>query len=362
MAIFSGIGRFFGWWFGELQSALPRSLRSRLNEGGDQLRLLLAEGGARLQTGPGRASRDLGQVNFEPDNPQKERSTVQRLLRRGRTRGRDATILLADDKVLRPQVELPQAAAENLEEVLSFEMDRNTPFRADEVYFDHRVCATDKEAKRITVELGVVLRNEVEQALRVARSWGLRPARIAVAGEAGVPLFDLMPHGERQPRGRMLKQMSGALAITACVLVGVTLYLPLKQKEDRLAATQARLEQVRVEAAAAGKLQDQMEAMLARDSFVVDRKHATPAVVTLLHDVTQVLPDDTWLIHFSWRQGQLRLAGYSHQPTALIRLLEESDFLSDVSFASPVTLDPRLGVERFNIAARIAKGEEAEAQ
>ena len=39
---------------------------------------------------------------------------------------------------------MPAATEENLPQVLSFEMDRLTPFRSDEVYFDHRVVGRDR--------------------------------------------------------------------------------------------------------------------------------------------------------------------------------------------------------------------------
>lgn len=362
MSPFSVISRFFAWWFGELHSLLPGGLRRRFSDSADQLQVFLSERGARFSHGQGAVGTDLGQVAFEPDNPQKERNAVQRLLRRGKAAGQGATVLLDDSKVLRPTVELPRAAEENLNEVLAFEMDRNTPFKADEVYFDHRVHENDKEPHRITVDLVVALRSEVEQALRVVRAWGVQPNRISVAaGQAG-SLFDLMPDSERRPEGRLLKRLSGALAVAFCVLVAIALYLPLQHKQERLAEVRERLDVVRKEALAAGELQERIEAMSQRDSYVVDRKHEAPPVVTLIHDVTRMMPDDTWLIHFAWRKGELRLAGYSGQPTTLIRVLEESAMLSEVSFASPVTLDPRLGLERFNISARAMPVEGGEAQ
>ena len=242
MTAFSGIERFFTWWFGELQSVLPRFLRNRISDSGDQVRLLLGEGTARFRSGPGKDGNILGAIEFEPDSPQTQRDKVQSLLRPATGRARDVVVLLDDGKVLRPEVELPQAAEENLIEVLAFEMDRNTPFLADEVYFDHRVGAVDKELKRITVTLGVAPKGEVHQALRVARAWGLQPSRIAIQDKTGEPVFDLMPSGEHKPRGRLLERSLGALVIIACILVGASLYLPLKQKEDQLAAIPLRLQ------------------------------------------------------------------------------------------------------------------------
>jgi hypothetical protein len=58
--------------------------------------------------------------------------------------GRFSILLcLANTKVLRQIITLPLAAEENLQQTLRFEIDRYTPFRADQVYFDYRIKARD---------------------------------------------------------------------------------------------------------------------------------------------------------------------------------------------------------------------------
>ena len=53
------------------------------------------------------------------------------------------------------RVTMPAATEENLRQVLGFEMDRLTPLRADEVYFDYRVVSRDAAAGQIAVQLAV---------------------------------------------------------------------------------------------------------------------------------------------------------------------------------------------------------------
>ena len=68
------------------------------------------------------------------------------------------------------------------------------------------------------------------------------------------------------------------------------------------------------------------------------------------------MPDDSWLLQFTVRGGELRLAGYSDDPSNLIRLLDASPNLTDVGFGAPVTRDQRIGKDRFNLTAKIRKG------
>ena len=63
---------------------------------------------------------------------------------------------------------MPAATEENLAQVLSFEMDRLTPFRADEVYFDHRVVGRDAAAATLAVLVAVARRDIVDSRVRPA--------------------------------------------------------------------------------------------------------------------------------------------------------------------------------------------------
>ncbi len=51
----------------------------------------------------------------------------------------EVVLCLPKDKALTRALTLPLAAEENLREVLAFEMNRQTPFRADQVYYDYMV-------------------------------------------------------------------------------------------------------------------------------------------------------------------------------------------------------------------------------
>jgi general secretion pathway protein L len=116
---------------------------------------------------------------------------------------------------------------------------------------------------------------------------------------------------------------------------------------------------VRAEAAEANALSEQVTALLKRGQFVVERKNKRSTVAELLMEVTEILPDDTWLIQFGWRGDRLVLSGYSASPSTLIGLLEQSELLREVRFSSPVTVDQRIGLERFNLSARVLGTDES---
>ena len=80
-----------------------------------------------------------------------------------------------------------------------------------------------------------------------------------------------------------------------------------------------------------------------------------PAAVTVLDELTRVLPDDSWLEQLTLRSAEVQLRGYSANASAVIALLEGSDVFENVEFRAPVTRLKTPPVERFNISAQISR-------
>ncbi len=355
-----GIYRFFRWWGSEMAAFLPAALRARLGRGGQRLTVEISEQRALFGLEKGRETRALGEVTNSPaglagQRDAGQRDAVARIVRGAGVRTAEVVLRLPRDKVLRRLVDLPAAAAENLREVLGFEMDRHTPFKADEVYFDYRLEGSDPERKRIKVDLVVVPRKVADQAVQLATSWGLAPDRLAAGGEPSATArpFNLLPASAVRTRTGLGGRLAVALLVVAALLAAAALYLPLERERTLLAATEAELAKVRSEALAADRLKAQIEEMLQRGSFVVERKRDEYGAIELLDELTRLLPDHTWVLKFGLRGGRLTLSGYSAKPTSLIGLLEQSELLAEVRFSSPVTMDQKIGLERFNLTATV---------
>jgi general secretion pathway protein L len=362
--ISDGVSGFFRWWGGEMAAFLPAGLRARLERGGQRLTVEISDRRALFGFEKGRETRPLGEVTISPAGLAGQRDAgqhdaVARIVRGAGVRSAEVVLRLPRDKVLRRLVDLPAAAAENLREVLGFEMDRHTPFKAGEVYFDYRLEGSDPDRKRIKVDLVVVPRTVVDQAVQLATSWGLAPDRVAAGGEpaeAARP-FNLLPAGAVRTRTGLGGRLAPVLLVLAVLLSAAALYLPLERKQQLLAATEAELAKVRGQAIAVDGLKTQIADMLQRGSFVVDRKRGEHGPVELLDELTRLLPDHTWVLKFGLRGGRLTLSGYSAKPSALIGLLEKSEMLSAVRFSSPVTMDQKIGLERFNLTATLISRE-----
>ena len=102
-------------------------------------------------------------------------------------------VALPPSQVLRKTITLPAAVEESLEQALAYDLDRHTPFKPDEVYFDAVVIGRDSAKKEIRVDWAAALRTVVDQACRRAEAWGATvvgvtpEAPVGAAALAGTP-------------------------------------------------------------------------------------------------------------------------------------------------------------------------------
>ncbi len=357
----AGIARFFRWWLSELAGLLPTSWLAALKYEPRRLVVTFSDGEAVFYHGRGRKLRELGSVAFGSLAEGDSADGVSRLVARVRARIEEVVVRLPRTSVLRRQVELPLAAAENLREVLGFEMDRHTPFKAEEVYFDYHLLSTDSAAKRLVVDLAVVTRAQADDAVKRLAAWALDPNRLEIEdGQDGSDTpFNLLSASMVRVNGGGLRRFTALSAVTACVLLAIAIFLPISHKQEALKLAEARLSSVQADAAEANALREQVAELLKRGRFVVGQKRSKPTVAELLSEVTEILPDDTWLIQFGWRNDRVTISGYSASPSALIGLLQQSDLLTGVRFSSPVTVDQKIGLERFNLSATVLRRDES---
>ncbi len=350
------VASFFRWWGRELAGCVPAGLRSALRRRSATLVLRFDQDEAvfHLHRPPG--TTEIGRVAFDSQAPEAAHSSVARLVSRSRRRSDQIVLELSEDQVLRRTIELPLAARENLREVVSFEMDRYTPFAADEVMFDLRPLSADPDAQTLTVDLAAVPKASAARQQAVAAAWGLEPDVIRLADEQGsndsnAGFIFRRPEARRAGFGGRL---AVALWICAALLAAGLVALPLHRQQAVLAELEAHLDARRSEAAAVQILRRQVAETAGISDLLVDRKRARPAVVALLNEITRLLPDDTWLLQIRMFDDQLTMAGYSSAASSLIPILEGSELFAEVRFEAPVTLDGRIGMERFNLSASIA--------
>ncbi len=342
-----GIGEFFSWWRAELAGMLPDAWRRRFER--RHATLLLALTGDQVRVGRRDNGRleELGRISTAlPDAAERVAAVVGGL----KAESTRVEVEVPAEKLLVKQIQLPLAAEENLRQVLGFEMQRQTPFRAEQVYFNYRVTARRAQSQQIAVRLSVVPRAVVDAALEPLVDWHLVPERGDDRSDQDSRVFAFVPGnaGQRPSSG-----LYRALLVLNLVLLVAVVAVPLVQQQRYLDQLRARLAEVRVSATTASDLRQRIDQRQARSRYVFANKAGKPASVELLEELSRRLPDDTWLFRVEVRDAKVYLQGTSSRASSLIAELEDSRFFEDVRFASPVTQDGASGRERFHLSAGI---------
>ncbi len=350
------IGGFFAWWFKELAGLVPARLRGALEGSADAALLDLSGPEIVLSRLSGRSWRELGRADPQGLNEPAQASAFARLIKNAKLGELDVILRLPASAALRKTLSLPLAAEENLRQVLSFEMDRHTPFSADEVYFDYRVRMRDAELGRMEVELVTVPRKVMDERCERAAAWGVVPDIVDIGGEDASEGINLLPAIEGVNGGRRVGPLTLILAAITAALFAVAVYLPLEAQQREMQAFQAALAKAKAEAGAAMELRGEIDRLIEESQFLVRRKQKSVKATEVLDELTRILPDGTWLRQFKIKDREVRISGFSQAASNLIGLIEQSLMFENARFTSPVTQDRREGLERFNVAADLAQG------
>jgi Tfp pilus assembly protein PilN len=91
---------------------------------------------------------------------------------------------------------------------------------------------------------------------------------------------------------------------------------------------------------------------LARQLRSFRRMEQTPDKLRILKELTQIVPENTWLFNLRLSAQTLEISGMSRSASDLIPLLEKSGWLTKTEFASPIVTDATK-LEHFKIKAEI---------
>ena len=344
----AGMAGAWQWWCRSMAGWLPPRLRARLAR--PRQRLLVAAGDQGqlamwLDTGAGLQPLDPQPVPTEPSQWESALPSAVRRL--------PCWWLLPDGQALRRPLRLPQAALPRLHEVVGFEIDRQTPFAADQVSHDVRLL--DQQGEQLAVELVVLPQAALAAALGTAGVLGQRLAGVEVADPQGRPLgVNLLPAAQR-----VRPPATGWLPTLAVMVLGAVL-LVLAAERIQLNRSQAVAqlqEQVQGQARQAREVaaqRQQLQALVDGARFFQAQREARPTTVEIWEELSSRLPDGTVLEKLSIEGDQLQLIGLSDQAANLVRLLDGSPLWSRPALSGVLQAEAGQRRDRFTLGATLA--------
>ncbi len=265
--------------------------------------------------------------------------------------------------VLRKTIVLPSAVEPNLRQTLAYDLDRHTPFKAEELHFDAVVVGRSPEKKEIRVDLVSCRKAVVDAALRHAAAWGATVLAVVpeLPAAASASRLNLLPHESRASHVVWKRwQFWLPLGLVAAVALAA-IAIPLWQKRDFAIALNTLANGARNQAAVSDALRAELETKAGDYNFALEKKYAYPSAFRVIDEVSRVLPDDTWLTQMEMKtvargkenQRELLVRGESANAGRLVQLVEESTLFAQTAPRSPTTkIQPGPG-EIFDLGAQV---------
>jgi general secretion pathway protein L len=350
LAAIQMVREFIGWWLGQLADLLPDAWR----------RFGAQDGDGAIITPDGPLSTNVDGVIVAMRRKGEETPLGSFHLGGHDLRAiiphspADLTVLrLSEADVLAKTLVLPLAAERQLDQVIAFEMDRETPFEPEEVFWNRYVTRRDRRGGQIWVRLLLVPRVSLVGLLQALDQVGIRPRRVEIGGgpdrDRCLPIDD---------GGRSLHQTAHRSllwsALACCVVLTLAaIVVPFVRQSLALAAVERQLAADSGAASEAEKLRREIDRLSGGANLIEAERTKGGQPLAVLAALTHLLPSDTYLTDFTQQNGKVTLSGRSAGASRLIALLAAADRLRNAAFAAPVTRIAANQPELFTIAAEV---------
>ncbi|UPG90648.1 type II secretion system protein GspL [Luteibacter aegosomaticola] len=346
----SALPGFLRWWGGELAGLVPPRWRYAF-AGGQQWYALERQGTRWVLR---RAGESIPLASADDAEPAEQRATeLQRALAASDPADRYIALVLPAAQVLRRRLVMPVAARDNLRQVVGFDLDRQTPFRAADIHYGVRDLGEAAGEGRFAAELAATPRATLDPLLDELAGLGITPDRVDVADGAALAGLDVLPPQRAPRRVDRRRRLNIALVVGIVVLAIVAMATWLHNREATLDAMRSEVDAMQADAKRVSALRQRLTESAGASGFLARRKVESPAILPVLRELTTRLPDDTWLERFTLNaSGQIGFQGQSPQAAKLIDALKGAKTIGEPSFQGTIQTDPTSGKERFYMQAK----------
>jgi general secretion pathway protein L len=331
------VNEFLVWWLQRLAELVSERLSRRLAAPSQALLVDVEEEFGQplafaLTVRRGRQHGRLGRFRLDPAGLRAARAVLPR-----QRRLRAVILRLPGSALLEREVAVPLAAERDPAGVLRYDMDRLTPFAADEVFWTWAVERRDEIRGNLHLRLSLVPKARVQPVLAALGAIGLAATEIqpAAPDDHVMPRIALIPAASA--RGRWRQRAAAVAAIGCAGLTLAAIVTPFATQAVQRAAVERRITAMAPTVQLAEALRKRIaSANASRDVLAAERARLGDPLVALAA-LTDLLPDDTYVSDFSLNARKLSFAGRSGGAARLIGLLSASPIVRNPVFGAPVT-------------------------
>lgn len=342
------------WWAKGLGYLCPTSIRKAFNAAHELITIEFNDQQVLLKRFTDDSEEALEIRHFDAKDDI-ERTTVLNWLQEQIQHKSKVSLIIPDEFFLIKKMAFPKATSANLRQVLSFEMNRKTPFSPEQTYFDYLLTEQSSDTDKVHLELYLVPRNRIDPYLEMLKSWNINLDAIRPVVHHDNANINLIAPEER-PRNN-IKSDNTMLFLTAttCLLLIAVLFAPIISQQKELSLLESEVAKSRKTAIQLQTLKQNKEKLLEQSHFLENKRITEMSSIKLIDEVTQIIPDHTWLTRFVMKSGELQLQGESSNASSLIQILESSEYFTKVQFRSPVTQNKISNKDKFHLSAEFAR-------
>ena len=258
---------------------------------------------------------------------------------------------LTQQQVLFLQKSYPESLKDNLAQAIRYQLDRLTPFKADEVYFDVHLNHHNRKDKKILSDIFVAPRQYIDTLIAQLRDKGIYQLDVISIADTSSPVsltIDGLPDRHLHPK------VSRKPWYFLSFSFGVFLLAPIVYQYILLSQVDTDIATLRASAAQQLLIQDKLYEAEQALAFLKEKRSNEPMFLDIVEILSKEIPSDTWLKRLDIKNNTLEIRGESEKALALIDLLEESTAFSNVRFNSPVALNKKNKRDKFYIQATLA--------
>jgi Tfp pilus assembly protein PilN len=214
-----------------------------------------------------------------------------------------------------------------------------------------------KERLGTSLAFPISLLDEIDTGL--GRSYGQKHVHYVAAGgvmealQPGRQKLNLLSKGLHE----RAKTPMGLTAVLAALLLGLWIVYqlaPVQLETKRLADIERQIKLHKSGVKDWEALKNQIDSVNSEIETINGFKENRPMTLTILKELTAVLPQSAWLTRMSIGQSTVNIEGYTTSSASeLLSRLEASKHLGKAEFASPTFRDVHMKADRFNIKMEI---------
>jgi general secretion pathway protein L len=347
------IKKFFHWWKKELSFLIPNTISQFFNDSrgfiiiqikADKIHFTYVNNN-KTQNIASLEHNEAGLLNYQQlklDNLNLEKSKI--ILR------------LNKDEGIIKELTLPKAVEENLSQVITYELDRYTPFNQQQVYYAVKKIAIEND--KIKLKLILTPKNKLDTAYETLNQWGIIPWLVDYDGMANnlqddYEYYNLLPEEKRYKQNKKALIFQSSLIASIVLLFASIFILPVWFQYESGQSLENKIYKIKRKAIEVQELQNKIAVLSEKTDWLIAQKKKYPPLIEILETISQLLKDDTSLTMLEYKNEKVHLTGESPAASTLIKILESSPLFSNADFESTVTKNKTTGLERFRIMVSV---------